>query len=184
MVRSAPRSRHFAFEPRPEAAAYLRRSFPTVEVHELALCDRAGSAPFQVVEDSPMWSGLRLQTYPERNPRIEQITVRTDRLDNVIPADLRVDLMKIDVEGAESLVLRGATRTCRRWGPLIIVEYGLAGRQQYGVSPAAFFDLVESLDLKISLLRDWLADERPLERAEFERHCDTHWYFIAHRGIS
>ncbi len=184
MVRAVPDGRHFAFEPRPDAAQGLRRSFPGVEIQEVALSDRAGAAPFQLVVDSPMWSGLRVQTYPQPDARINQITVRTDRLDDVLSADLRVDFIKIDVEGAEALVLRGAERTCRRWAPLIVVEYGLAAREHYGVSPTDFFGLISGLGLDISLLQDWLRGRPPLDIRGFDQQCQSHWYFIAHPGRS
>lgn len=55
-----------------------------------------------------------------------------------MPLDLlfsRVDLIKIDVEGAEAKVLDGASRAVREYGPVIIVEdkgYGL----RYGIKSA------------------------------------------------
>lgn len=54
------------------------------------------------------WSGLRP---PEGNypgaPRVEMLPVRLQRLDELIPADLPVRFIKIDVEGAE---LQGTAR--------------------------------------------------------------------------
>jgi hypothetical protein len=48
--------------------------------------------------------------------------VRATTLDHVV-GDRRVDMMKIDVEGAEGLVLQGAHETLRRCRPLIIFEF-------------------------------------------------------------
>ena len=43
-------------------------------------------------------------------PEIDQIRVETERLDQVIPENTRIDFIKIDVEGAEFEVLKGAEK--------------------------------------------------------------------------
>jgi FkbM family methyltransferase len=47
-------------------------------------------------------------------------TVRADTLDNIV--DDRVDFLKIDVEGAEALVLAGAKRIMTKDRPIVIIE--------------------------------------------------------------
>jgi hypothetical protein len=42
--------------------------------------------------------------------------------DAVLPADMPVDLVKIDVEGFEDKVLEGMQETLKRWHPAIIFE--------------------------------------------------------------
>jgi FkbM family methyltransferase len=45
---------------------------------------------------------------------VRRETVRTRRLDDVLPADEAVDFLKLDIQGAELLALRGAERTLTR----------------------------------------------------------------------
>ncbi len=56
--------------------------------------------------------------------------------DHPIP---RLDLMKIDVEGAEVRVLRGARRTIERFAPLIVFEVCPAWLAKMNTSPAELF---------------------------------------------
>lgn len=108
-----PAGRVLSFEPSPENCHWIRRGvaangFENVHAFEVALADRSGALPLQLCADSgghsiagaPMWATG------------EAIEVATERLDCLLQkagVD-RVDLLKIDVEGAEMSVLAGAER--------------------------------------------------------------------------
>ena len=141
LVRLAPRGRHVAWEPLPEFASRLRTEFPGVEVREAALADRAGRRSFAHIVDDPGWSGLIERPTPGGGPA-ETITVRTERLDEALPDGVRPAFVKIDVEGAEELVLRGGLETLRRHRPLIAFEHGAGSADHYGTTPEAMHDLL------------------------------------------
>lgn len=182
MLRFAPRGTHFAFEPRPQAASVLRARFPQVQVFELALSDTQGESTFQHVVSNPGYSGLRPRQYPRADETIETLRVRVDRLDNLLPRGQRIDFLKIDVEGAELQVLRGAEATIRRSHPHIVFEHGKGAAEFYGTGTGQVYDfLVETCGLRVSLPNDWLAGKPPLERDGFvSQFGGSHWYFIAH----
>lgn len=177
MVRLAPRGRHFAFEPLPRLAAALRARFPAVTVHELALSDGAGEATFQHVVDDPGYSGFRRRTYELAHPRIETLTVRTARLDDLLPPDLGIHFVKVDVEGAELEVFRGALRTLRRWRPYVAFEHGRGAADHYGTTPEMVHDLLEECGLSIFALDG----AGPYGRAEFTAvfQAGARWNFLA-----
>jgi FkbM family methyltransferase len=176
--RLAPRGRHFAFEPIPGLAARLRQEFPDVEVHEIALTDATGTAPFHHVRTNPGYSGLRRRRYDRPNEEVDVMSVRTARLDDVVPADQRIDFVKIDVEGAELQVLRGGIRTISQWRPVIVFEHGRGAADHYGTTPAMVHDfLVERCGLAIFTLDG----HGPLGAEDFRAIYDagTWWNFLA-----
>jgi FkbM family methyltransferase len=137
-----PSRRVFAFEPLPLVRAALFESLKSsgldgmVTLSAAALSDFTGRSTFVVAEDAPEESGLRERTYnvPTATKRID-VDVMT--LDGALPSDISaVRYIKIDCEGAEWSVLRGAAGTIDRLRPLISFEFGEAAYGAYGTDPA------------------------------------------------
>jgi FkbM family methyltransferase len=108
-------ARVYAFEPNPKIFALLQRndqinwSIAPIQLHQMALGAEPGTLRLSVPNkqasnasllDRPMRPDVELETY--------EVEVR--RLDDLDIEPARVGLMKIDVEGAEALVLRGGQR--------------------------------------------------------------------------
>lgn len=172
---------HFAFEPIPQLAAQLRSKFPKVDVHECALASKPGMVTFQYVRNAPAYSGLRKRSYAVKHPDIEEISVQCKRLDEVIPLDLKIDLIKIDTEGAELEVLKGAAELLKRHTPALLFEFGLGSSEYYEAGPDDLFTYLESLHYRIFSLPAFLKGE-PAYSAEAFRavyRTNEEYYFIA-----
>lgn len=168
VLRYAPRGRHVAFEPIPESAALLRAKLPpNVAVHALAIADHNGEMEFQHVVSNAGYSGLQRRTYPRADEDVRPIRVRVARLDDALPADLRITAMKIDVEGAELQVFQGATRILQSQRPWVLFEHGRGAADCYGTSPEMVYDLLADAAYRISVPADWLAGRPPLDRRAF-----------------
>lgn len=188
MLQSAPRGTHYAFEPLPNMFAGLRRAYghlPNVRLYELALSDTAGISSFQQVVTNPGYSGLRKRRYDRLDEQLQEITVKTDTLDNVISPSVRIDLIKVDVEGAELLVFRGGLETIRRNRPVIIFEHGIGAADSYDTGPDDVHELLTTkCGLRVNLMAEWLFNEGVpcLSRQEFadEFWSARNYYFIAY----
>jgi FkbM family methyltransferase len=122
-----------AFEPWRPSAANLRQNVKlndcgNVVIHECALSDRSGRAQFSVHEDCGRNSLGRLEN--AANAEVE-----VQKLDVVLGDGAIVDWMKIDVEGAEELVFRGAGETLQRCLPAIVFEITRDGPLRLGLEP-------------------------------------------------
>jgi FkbM family methyltransferase len=178
IVRIAPGGRHIAYEPIPQLAAQLAEEFPSVMVRNAALSDENGTASFVHVDSAPEYSGLREREYHGlTDVRKHEITVRTERLDDVLPDTFQPGLIKIDVEGAEMLVLRGAQETIGRFRPTIIFEHGMGASDRYGTEPSDVHDLlVAQLGMRIFDL-DGIG---PYSREAFQAvFAEPIWNFLA-----
>ncbi len=165
MRRLAPLGRHYAFEPIPNKATALARKFSNVSVMALAISDRPGVATFRYVTRDSANSGLEwaTDTYTDS----AKIEVKTERLDAVLPAEHRVDFIKIDVEGAELAVLRGAERTIRVHRPRILFECIDGAAKRYGATTEQVYDLLVGSGMSVCMLNAWLDGGTLMSRVEF-----------------
>jgi FkbM family methyltransferase len=173
----APDGRHVAYEPIPALAQELAAHYPQVDVRNAACSDAAGSAEFTHVLNAPAMSGLRQRAdLPAHAAQVEQITVQLDKLDDALPDDYVPSLLKIDVEGAELLVMRGAAETLARHRPFVIFEHGIGGADLYGSKPGELFDLLTDCRLRIFDLEG----DGPYTRHRFEAvFAEPIWNFLA-----
>ena len=93
--------------------------------------------------------------------------MRCDCLDNLVQPDRRIDFIKLDVEGHESGVLRGAKNLFQRDRPTILFECTNSGLTSSGYTAAEVFSLTNS-NIP-SLTRGYLENGQPLTWVEFEQ---------------
>lgn len=176
----APLGRHFAFEPVPALCEELKRLFPQVEVHQTALCDHSGEERFVHVLSNPGYSGLKQRRY-RYVEKLQEVSVKTARLDNIVPEGIPISIIKIDVEGAELQVLRGAEGVLRRNQPVVIFELEPGGALSYGTTPAQVWDFLDQCGLRVYLICDWLHGKSAITREELAHQffANENYYFLA-----
>ncbi len=115
-----------AYECNPTLTAHLRRRFGTsVDIRADAVSDHATTTQLRIPR-SKAGANLGRATIDANNPLtgdflgVDLVPVRTVRLDDVI--DRPVGLLKVDVEGHELAVLRGAAGILARDKPNLILE--------------------------------------------------------------
>ena len=120
---TGPEGRVISFEPLPLNQRYLHQHLRlnhagNVTVIEAAVSDTCGTARFHDgSEYNPKCISAHLATDGE-------VEVKTVTLDSVIASGQAPapDVLKIDVEGAEMLVLRGAQRLLETAGPTLVID--------------------------------------------------------------
>lgn len=183
ILRLAPAGNHIAVEPIPRLAQRLSRRFPQVAVKELALSDSFGETTFWYVTNAPALSSLYKQVCEQRSGSeaiAEPLKVKTQKLDDLLPPSFRVDLIKVDVEGAELQVFQGAKHTLKTHQPYVVFEHGsdTTAPDNSKVHDWRIYDLlVTECGLQIYQLQNWLEGLPPLDRQQFAK--SRAWNFLA-----
>lgn len=179
-IKYAPLGKHMAFEPLPDLYNVLLQKYPEAEIHNCALSDTKGQATFYHVKNAAEYSGLKKRDYGVKIPEFEDIIVQKDRLDNFV--DSKIDFIKIDAEGGELDILKGASTTIKLYSPIILFEFGKGASDYYGSRPEDIYDFfTEQNNYRIYTLREYIdfGPSLSLNRLVKLYTDNTEYYFIA-----
>ncbi len=183
-IKYAPNGQRYGFEPIPDLYISLKEKYTgKAIILPYAISSKAGESTFKFVKNAPAYSGLNLREYNVKSPDIEEISVELKTLDEIIPTDLKINLIKIDVEGGEFDVLKGAKNLLLRVKPTIIFECGLGASDYYGTNPTDIYQFITNeVGLRISTLKSFLKGNQSLSQSNFEKlyYQKAEYYFIAH----
>jgi FkbM family methyltransferase len=132
----------FAFEPTPKVFQLLQRSEylnglgDICRCTNLALSTSEGVATLHVSDVCGHNSLYQLADEEEKS----QLPVKTASFDAMFQEAPQIDVVKLDVEGAELDVLDGMKHLlAKHWNILLIVEYGVPHLERLGIGPAEWF---------------------------------------------
>jgi FkbM family methyltransferase len=149
-----PDNQVYAFEPSPLVFELLKANIEDaglcarVEMYRLALSKERAKVQFDPgPKDQSGWGGIS-------NDRSgNTLQVEAEKLDDVMPDNVVIDLLKIDAEGADAFVLMGAERLLRtRRIRHVFFEQNLPRMQRLGISHDTPFRTLEACGYKVDAL--------------------------------
>ena len=171
-----------AFEPFEPTRRLLEKSIwinglsPVTRIHGCAVSDQAGTHTLFLGASSGHHS---LFTHDSANAQaLGEVQVQTVRLDDVVEPALRVNLLKIDAEGAELAVLAGAAATVRNSPDIaLIVEFGPSHLLATGQDAAAWLAAFEAFGLEYRAIDAVTGALARRSLAELEAEESTNLFF-------
>lgn len=187
MIKYSPEGKHYAFEPIPYLYKELKSKYNNrAEIYPFALSDKDGESTFQLVKNAPAYSGIKKRRYDITDPDIEEIIVELRTLDHIISSKEKIHLIKIDVEGGEFGVLKGAKNLLKTNLPIVIFECGKGSSDYYNTTPTDLYNFfMVEIELSIYTLDAYLKHKEPLRENEFIDYFNSNeeYYFIAAKSI-
>jgi len=148
---AGPQGRVIAFEPNPHAISLLRRNVTLNGLKNVTIITKAVHAKKGTV---------KIYTCPETTSSDSVLPIskqsymtKAMTLDSALSQERRIDLIKMDIEGAEYLALQGAHQVLRKKKPRIIVELHTRPIQKHVLT------LLKSFGYHIvrkDIINDWL----------------------------
>jgi len=143
-------ARVISFEPNPICVSTLKSNielnrFGNVDVRPVGLSDRRGTAVLHMSSDANLGAGSLNDTAGAALPIV--LETLDDQLHDTSPS-----LIKIDVEGAELQVLRGATSILHRDAPDVICEVSEYSLRLLGASKDELFDFMADFGYRCEIL--------------------------------
>lgn len=183
---TGPSGQVHAFEPEPGPRAQLEKmlrfnGLSWVRVHARAAGRGPGKATLHM---SPVIGHSSLYELPEdEEGRAELLEVEVESLDQAIPPSRPLDVVKIDVEGAELEVLAGMQAHLEANPDIAIVaEFGPSHLERVGVDPQAWWDAFHGLGFRAYAISEPKGTCAPIRLDEALAHESLNLAFVRRGG--
>jgi FkbM family methyltransferase len=168
----------FAFEPLGPIFAKLKQALeghPNVLAENIALGETETVASFVYVPEFPEYSGFKERIYHDQNIARQVIEVKVRRLDEVVTTK-NLRYIKIDAEGGDLQILRGATGLIDKARPIITFEMGDNALINFDYGAADFFDFFAQRRYRLFSITGL-----PMNRAKLIENSakQTFWDYVA-----
>ena len=141
--RICPKCHIYAFEAVPLFASYIKtKNFGNIDVYPFGLSDENGKATFWMAKDGNFGWNTMIGKNRKGMKKVKTEFKIFDDLNIDIP---KLQLIKIDTEGAEYKVLRGLNNVIRKQKPTLLVEFG------FGKSHPNYDDEIAEFDKLIAM---------------------------------
>jgi FkbM family methyltransferase len=139
----APRGKVYAVEPLPSCRNSLSNGLtyqfpqlkPVVEILDCALSEYEGESEFIVAVDAPWFSGLQKRVY-DSPTALEKIPIQVRTIDGLFLELPALRYIKVDAEGGEFHIFKGAAQCIEKFRPLVSFEFGANTLAEYKITCA------------------------------------------------
>jgi len=163
-----------SFEPNPENVRFLRKSikankYNNIDLFQYAIADKKQILSLEIGGAS---SNGMLKEVSLFNKIVRKNTIKTVALDNFL-GEQEIDVVKLDIEGAEPLALKGMMRLVKKNNPVIFLEFTPNLIQRIsGISSDDFLDILFGLGYEISIINELTGEtSKPMDKNELLTHC-------------
>jgi FkbM family methyltransferase len=143
---TGPTGKVYTFEPTRKYFGYLSRNvrendLNNVILNRIGLSNKKGKVKLKFDNSSAtaFWTGDKKPEYSE--------VINLVSLDNYLKyySMSRLDLIKVDVDGCEPDLLKGAVRTLKKYQPVIVMEVSHSHLLKYGITAWDYFSILKNL---------------------------------------
>lgn len=143
----------YAYEPLPSAFETLKntissQSLDNVTINNIALGEHEGEAQFVFVPEFPEYSGFKERIYHDDGIKRTIIKVPVYRLDGITFGS-NIKYIKVDAEGGDLIIMRGAKNIIEKDRPFVTFELGDNSILKYEYSAVDYYNFFANMNYDI-----------------------------------
>ena len=186
-----PEQNIFAFEPIPKSYNQISRTFKNACIQNIALSDMASKnarLKIPVIDSKKFYTRSTLQTQFKEKGEEQSIiiNVKVSTIDEFVKEKKlqQIDMIKVDVEGAEFKVVKGAVESIRKFRPVLQIEIE---QRHHDYPITEIIDFIRGLGyecyyLNPDMLKICLLNRNPVDMQNIEniktKHYINNFYFL------
>ena len=155
LAKNYPTSKWHSFEPYKESFNLLNdnlkyNDITNVSTYNLALSNIKGKSFLHVPKKGSGRGGMNSlgSNIGRINPNLcDKVEINSDTIDNIFN-NIKVDIIKIDVEGWELNVLLGGETIIKKYKPILLIEYYNKNMQTCGIIPQQLDSFLDKYNYK------------------------------------
>lgn len=155
-----PQGKVITVEPNPNACRFIElhrdlNGISNLTIEPIGFSNTTGEIAFYVQKGEVTWNSTIIADFVDVNDteKTEKITIRLDTLDHYITAhQLQPKAIKIDVEGAEFLILEGAVNTLDKLRPVVSMEFNPVSAKAAKSTVEHYVEVLRKKDYKMVVL--------------------------------
>jgi FkbM family methyltransferase len=177
-----PQGRVISFEPNPSARAIFNENCAlngvrNIHIEPVALSDQPGTAKFYAQKGTVSWNSSFFKEFASQSGRdeVEENEVQVSTLDQYVEeASLKPAFLKIDAEGSEFLILKGAMGTIEKCHPIISMEFNPDSAIAAGTTIESITTTLKGLGYRLVVLgRSWTGTYHLKNQTAFSRELHS-----------
>ncbi len=171
-------SKVYAFEPEPESYKLLAKNIKTndyanVVTIQKAVSDKTERIKLFLDKSNLANPSLAQQNICDKNQNgfLEVETITLDDFFREVVKNFKVDIIKMDTQGAESLILEGAEKIIKNNKLKIIMEFWPKGLENMGTGPLRLLKRLENYGFRIKFIDETNKCLKELESERIVEMC-------------
>jgi FkbM family methyltransferase len=169
MAKFFKNTKWYCFEPDPVNYECLLENLSlnkitNVNVQNIAINDDKGTVTLNICKNHRGLNTIGSNITRFESTDTEEHVIESNNLDSLF-LDKKIDLIKIDTEGCEYNILKGAKKIINKYKPKIFLEYYEENLNQFGVSKQNLDDII--LDLNYHIV--WRQEDNVLIEYKYEK---------------
>lgn len=168
----------YAFEPHPDNYALLVKNIQANNYTNIVALQKAvsnTSGTLRLFGSSTNHGRHSLEPSNVLN-LVNEVEVEAITLDEYLQQVVKsqqVDLLKIDVEGAEQMVIEGGRAILEAAAPIILMEFWPRGLRNLGGDPLELLEIFDQAGYTISVIEEWTCRLTPMRPQQVLAACNV-----------
>ena len=148
-----PKGKVFAYEPYPNNCTLIRKSLLENQFQNVTVFQNAVSKEEEFIFLDSEPGGSNCMSIKADSNYVPELIVQSVTVDDTIPKEMKIDLIKIDIEGFEGIAIQGMMKTLTNNRPIVFMEFFPGMIEKFSkINPLSYLETFQTLGYEFKII--------------------------------